>query len=164
MISLRKILHPTDFSGPSKHALSYAVALAEAFQAELHLLHVVEEVARAAYFDVLQVPPVADMVDECVAEAKRIMADLVPEEHRGKLREVASHVRTGIPFLEIVHCAEELQADLIVCGTHGRSGLKHVLFGSVAERIVRKAPCPVLSVRHPEHTFQMPLRQDRAEG
>ena len=65
-------------------------------------------------------------------------------------------VRRGAPFLETIRCAQELGVDLIVCGTHGRTGLKHALFGSVAEKIVRKAPCPVLSVRHPEHRFEMP--------
>ena len=65
-------------------------------------------------------------------------------------------IRKGAPFLEIIRCAQEIEADLIVCGTHGRSGIKHALFGSVAEKVVRKAPCPVLSVRHPEQEFEMP--------
>jgi nucleotide-binding universal stress UspA family protein len=164
MITMKRILHPTDFSEPSEHALSYAIAMAEEFNAELHLLHVVEEVARAAYFDVLQVPPVADMLDDCIGEAKRIMDDMVSEENKAKVGKIECHVRTGVPFLEIVNCAEELQADMIVCGTHGRSGLKHVLFGSVAERIVRKAPCPVLSVRHPEHKFEMPTTKGKQES
>ena len=61
-----------------------------------------------------------------------------------------------MPFVQIVRAAADLKADLIVLGTHGRSGLKHALFGSVAEKVVRKAPCPVLSVRHPDHKFEMP--------
>ena len=65
-------------------------------------------------------------------------------------------LRKGSPFLEIVRYAKDKNIDLIVLGTHGRSGLSHVLLGSVAERVVRKAPCPVLTVRHPEHEFVMP--------
>jgi nucleotide-binding universal stress UspA family protein len=69
---------------------------------------------------------------------------------------VVRELRKGSPFLEIVRYAKDKNIDLIVLGTHGRSGLSHVLLGSVAERVVRKAPCPVLTVRHPEHEFVMP--------
>ena len=65
-------------------------------------------------------------------------------------------VRQGPPFLEIVRYAQEANIDLIVLGTHGRGGLAHMLLGSVAEKVVRKAPCPVLTVRHPEHEFVAP--------
>ena len=63
---------------------------------------------------------------------------------------------TGSPFLEIIQYAKENNVDLIVMGTHGHSGLVHVLLGSVTERVVRKAPCPVLTIRHPEHEFIHP--------
>jgi nucleotide-binding universal stress UspA family protein len=66
-------------------------------------------------------------------------------------------MRVGAPFLEIIHAAQSESADLIVMGTHGRSGLAHVLMGSVAERVVNKAPCPVLTVRHPDRKFKHPL-------
>ncbi len=69
---------------------------------------------------------------------------------------VMTEVQMGRPFIEIIRYAREKKIDLIVLGTHGRSGLKHVLLGSVAERVVRKAPCPVLTIRHPEHEFVMP--------
>ncbi len=65
-------------------------------------------------------------------------------------------VRQGPPFLEIVRYAQEANIDLIVLGTHGRGGLAHMLLGSVAEKVVREAPCPVLTVRHPEHEFVAP--------
>ncbi len=155
MITIQRILHPTDFSDSSKHALTYAVSFAQEYSAELCLLHVIEEVARAMYFDMLQTPPLAEIMADIEAQANTAMRKLLPEECEGKLQ-VEYIVRTGVPFLEIVGCAEEIKADMIVCGTHGRTGLKHVLFGSVAERVVRKASCPVLSVRHPEHKFEMP--------
>ena len=70
--------------------------------------------------------------------------------------EVATQHGIGVPFQEIVRQAEEHHADLIIMGTHGRTGLRHALLGSVAEKVVRKAPCPVLTVRHPEHEFVHP--------
>jgi len=155
VITIRRILHPTDFSDSSRHALTYAISFAQEYGAELYLLHVVEEVARAMYFDMLQTPPLAEIMADIAAQANTALRELLPEECEGKLQ-VDYIVRTGAPFLEIVRCAEEIKADMIVCGTHGRTGLKHVLFGSVAERVVRKAPCPVLSVRHPEYKFEMP--------
>jgi nucleotide-binding universal stress UspA family protein len=65
-------------------------------------------------------------------------------------------VREGTPFYEIITCAKELEVDLIILGTHGRGPFAHMLMGSVAEKVVRKAPCPVLTVRHPEHEFVHP--------
>ena len=75
---------------------------------------------------------------------------------RAEYEDVSGAVRIGSAFLEIIQYAKEVQADLIVVGTHGRTGLKHMIIGSVAEKVVRKAPCPVLSVKHPEHAFEMP--------
>ena len=155
MIKLEKIIHPTDFSEPSRYALRYAMSFAEEYGATLVIVHVIEEVAKAMYFDMLQAPPLADLMADIEKQAERALKDLVPEEHREKLT-IEHVIRKGVPFLEIVRCAEEMKADMIVCGTHGRTGLKHALFGSVAEKIVRKSPCPVLSVRHPEHQFEMP--------
>jgi nucleotide-binding universal stress UspA family protein len=68
-----------------------------------------------------------------------------------------SLMRVGAPFLEIINMAQSEGADLIVMGTHGRTGLSHVLMGSVAERVVNKAPCPVLTIRHPDRKFKHPL-------
>ena len=155
MIKVKKILHPTDFSEPSKHALSYALAFAEEFGADVIILHVIEEIARAMYFDMLQTPPLAQIMSDIEAQADKALHELVPEPYRDTLT-VEYLVRKGVPFLQVVACAEEMKADLIVVGTHGRSGLKHVIFGSVAEKIVRKAPCPVLSVRHPELKLLLP--------
>ena len=155
MIKLETILHPTDFSEPSNYALKYALSFAEEYKAKLVVCHVIEEVAKAMYFDMLQAPPLAELMADIEAQAQKALDDLVPAEYREKLT-IEHVIRKGVPFLEIVRCAEEIRADMIVCGTHGRTGLKHALFGSVAEKIVRKSPCPVLSVRHPEHQFEMP--------
>ena len=155
MIEIKTILHPTDFSEPSKYALRYALALAKEFNARLCILHVVEEISNAMYFEMLQAPPLAQLMADIEDQAKKALNDLVPPEMKGEV-ETEYLIRKGVPFLEIVRGAEQLKADIIVCGTHGRTGLKHALFGSVAEKVVRKAPCPVLSVRHPDHKFEMP--------
>lgn len=156
MIEIARILHPTDFSAPSKHAMYYALAFAREFKAKLYVLHVIEEITGAAYFDVLQTPPLAQLMDDIEAQARSALEELLPEDVRRGV-ETESLIRKGVPFLEIIRCADEVKADVIVCGTHGRTGLKHALFGSVAEKVVRKASCPVLSVRHPEHVFEMPV-------
>ena len=158
MIQLKTILHPTDFSESSGHALDYAVSLAEKCGAKLCVLHVIEEISRTMYFDMLQAPPLAQLMSDIEAQARKALEGLLPPEVAEKI-EVEYHIRRGVPFLEAVRCATQIGADMIVCGTHGRTGLKQALFGSVAEKIVRKAPCPVLSVRHPEHKFEMPGRE-----
>ena len=155
MIEMKSILHPTDFSESSKHAMSYAISFAEQYGAKLYCLHVIEEVTGAMYFDMLQTPPLAQLMGEIEEQAKKALDELLPSDVKERLN-VEYIIRRGAAFLETVRCAEELNVDLIVCGTHGRTGLKHAIFGSVAEKIVRKAPCPVLSVRHPEHRFEMP--------
>ncbi len=155
MIRIQTILHPTDFSEPSKYALDYALSFAEEYNASLRVLHVIEEVSSALYFDMLQAPPLAQLMADIEKQAQQAMEQLIASDLRARFR-VETLIRKGVPFLEIIRCAEETKADIIVCGTHGRTGLKHALFGSVAEKVVRKAPCPVLSVRHPEHKFVMP--------
>ena len=155
MIKMAKILHPTDFSEPSRYALGYAVSFAREFGAQLWVLHVIEEVARAMYFDMLQAPPVAAIMADIEAQAKKLLDGLLDDDVKKELN-AQCLIRKGVPFLEVVRCAEEIGADIIVCGTHGHTGIKHVLFGSVAEKIIRKSPCPVLSVRHPEHQSETP--------
>lgn len=155
MIEMKTILHPTDFSEPSKHALSYAISFAREFGAKLYVLHVIEEVAKAAYFDMMQMPPLAEIMADIETEARKALDNLLDDEVKEQI-EVEYVILRGAPFLETVRYAEEIKADMIVCGTHGHTGIKHALFGSVAEKIIRKAPCPVLSVRHPDHKFEMP--------
>ncbi|MGO8702853.1 MAG: universal stress protein [Candidatus Brocadiia bacterium] len=155
MQAIKTILHPTDFSESSKHAMSYAINFAQEFQAKLILLHVIEEISSALYFDMLQAPPLTQLMVNIEKQARQALDEVLPPELRGKLP--AEYIlRKGVPFVEILNCATHVKADMIVLGTHGRTGLKHALFGSVAEKVVRKASCPVLSVRHPSQKFVMP--------
>ena len=155
MIDLRRILVPTDFSKHSENALKYAVAFAEKFGAELHLLHVVQDLALFVPDAVGNAPPVVPPIDQLTAAVRESLQRVIREHGLERFR-VCPEVREGTPFYEIIQCAREKDVDLIVMGTHGRSGLAHVLLGSVSEKVVRKAPCPVLTVRHPEHEFIHP--------
>jgi nucleotide-binding universal stress UspA family protein len=98
---------------------------------------------------------VEELVKQREAEDRKLLDEFIPPELKKGITVETIH-RVGIPFMEIIKAAREKEADLIVIATHGKSGLSHILFGSVAEKVVRKAPCPVLSIRHPEHEFIMP--------
>jgi nucleotide-binding universal stress UspA family protein len=155
MIKMKTILHPTDFSEPSKYALGYAVACAKEFEAKLYLLHVIPDIPVVTYYGMMGIPPSPEFMMDMEKEARKALENLLPPEVRGTIP-VQCLLRNGAAFVEIIRCAEEIKADMIVCGTHGRTGLKHVLIGSVAENVVRHSSCPVLTVRHPEHKFEMP--------
>lgn len=155
MIALQKILVPTDFSDASACALRYGRALAEAFGASLHLLHVVENLVAHAWTAEVYVTALPGLLEEVEREAiERINGLLTPSERAALRAELA--VVGGSPFLEIIRYARASQIDLIVMGTHGRGPVEHMLLGSVAEKVVRKAGCPVLTVRHPQHEFVRP--------
>ncbi|NQT87591.1 universal stress protein, partial [bacterium] len=154
-MSLTKILFPTDFSPFSLQALDYAAALAQDYGAELHVLHVVPTAEM-----ILPVEPAAPIVDtsffdEMEAGAEERLQTVVPEALARGL-DVTLAMRRGSAFVEIVQYAREEGISLVVIATHGRTGLRHALFGSVAEKVVRKAPCPVLSIRPKGHEFHMP--------
>jgi universal stress protein A len=151
MIKIQKILCPVDFSDCSEHALQYAVAFAQAHQAELHVLHVMEPAAYGAEMEGLSAGVLKEITESAAARLNELT-----ERVRKQCPTVAQHSATGAAFVEIIKQAREQDVDLIVMGTHGRTGLAHVLIGSCAERVVRKAPCPVLTVKHPEHEFVLP--------
>jgi nucleotide-binding universal stress UspA family protein len=153
-LRIRNIICAVDFSEYSEYALRYAVHFAETFDADLKLLHVVELPFLPSY-SLAGVPDLSIPTEEIEAGARQKMDEVVAK-WRAKYAKVEGQVRTGTAFVEIIGYAREVDADLIVVGTHGRTGLRHMLIGSVAEKIVRKAPCPVLSVKHPSHQFQMP--------
>ena len=123
------------------------------YEAELHVVHVVDE-AYQYWMSMApsSVPVGAPIVEDVVKSARKNLDRLVQEKIGAGLT-VAPAVLIGRPFMEIVKYAQAQSIDLIVIGTHGRGGLSHVFMGSVAEKVVRKAPCPVLSVHHPEHDF-----------
>jgi nucleotide-binding universal stress UspA family protein len=155
-ISIRRILYPTDFSELSLHALGFARSFCECFSATMHVLHVVDE----AYLHWMAVAPNAVPVgpapDDLLNQAKGQMEDFLRAHLADPPFEVISEVHMGRPFMEIIRYAREKTCDLIVIGTHGRTGLSHVLMGSTVEKVIRKAPCPVLSVRKPGQKFEMP--------
>ena len=148
MLNLRRILVPIDFSPPSRDALVYAAALADKVEAELFLLHVVQDLA-VFLPDAVTVTPVALPPIEQLTAAVRKGLTRFLRESQLEGRPVQEEVREGPPHAEIVSFAAEAGIDLIVMGTHGRGGLRHMLLGSVTEKVVRSAPCQVLTVRHP---------------
>jgi len=155
MVSIHKVLVATDFSEASDEALKYAKGLSEAFGASLHVLHVLEDLAAHAWTTEVYVAALPGVHEEMERQARERLDQSLPAGERDKYRaEVA--LRVGSPFVEIVRYAREERIDLIVMGTHGRGAIAHMLLGSVAERVVRKAPCPVLTVRQPQHEFVMP--------
>ena len=153
-IRLQKILLPTDFSNYSAAATKYACELATKFDAELHILHTLEThlISTPNFGLGLDLPK---YVSESKAAAEKAMTPVLdPKWAAG--RTVIPTVVEGSPKVEIIAYARKHNIDLIVLATHGRSGLAHVLMGSVAESVVRTAPCPVLTVRPEGHQFVMP--------
>jgi nucleotide-binding universal stress UspA family protein len=144
-LGIRSILVPIDFSIHSKNALKYAIPIAEKFRASLHLVYVVEPTIYPADLGFGQVvlPGVEDELREKGAEE---LETLIRREI-GKRVAASSAVRTGNPHQEILREAEERSVDMIVVATHGHSGVEHMLFGSTADRIVRNAHCPVMTIR-----------------
>jgi len=157
MIAIKKILVPTDFSEPSEIAVRYAKEFAATFQAALHVLTVVEENAMMYAWTSPEGAPVslANLRVEMEKNAREQINHILTDEERRKYKAQLVTL-VGSPFVEIVRYAKSQEIDLIVMGTHGRGPIAHMLIGSVAEKVVRKAPCPVLTVRHPEHEFVMP--------
>jgi nucleotide-binding universal stress UspA family protein len=148
--ALHKILLATDFSEPSDAALDYARALAGAFNARIHVLHVLEDLAAHAWTTEVYVAALPGVHEEMERQARERLDAVFPAAERERYG-VQTVLRSGSPFVEILRYASEEAIDLIVMGTHGRGPIAHMLLGSVAERVVRKAPCPVLTVRRPEH-------------
>jgi nucleotide-binding universal stress UspA family protein len=153
-IEIKRILLPTDFSAHSDSATKYACELATRFDAELHVLHTLEvHLASTPTFAMGLALPTYLQESRAAAE-KALEGVLDPQRAAG--RKVVRAVVEGSPKVEIVRYARSQHVDLIVLATHGRSGLAHVLIGSVAENVVRTAPCPVLTVRPEGHQFVMP--------
>jgi nucleotide-binding universal stress UspA family protein len=144
MIVLKNILVATDFGPAADAALAYGRSLATQFDATLHVIHVAEN-----YF----LRPTATDPSVLKAAAARQLEERLTAADRAALHAHAVMEISDRPANTITAYANKTGMDLIVMGTHGRTGLAHVLMGSVAEQVVRTAPCPVLTVRHPEHAF-----------
>ena len=145
MMKIKKILFPTDFTEGALAAMPYVADLAASYGAKLYLLHVIYDMSASTG---LHVPHISlnAMYEEMQKGAEKEIGDF-GAEMSVKLKDVETRVLRGVPYEEILKFARENGVDLIVMGTHGRSGLDRVIFGSTAEKVVRNAECPVLTVR-----------------
>ena len=149
-----KILVPTDFSESAKYALPFAIDLARQYSAKLTILHVVEPIVTPVDFawGTYSFPDVEKQLSGYVEKS---LASIIEEEIPSEIESETTTLH-GKSWREIVSYAKTNEMDLIVMATHGLSGFSHALYGSTAEKVVRKAPCPVLTIRHPEVKFEMP--------
>lgn len=143
MLPVHTILHATDFSTYSKYAFRMACAVARDYKARMIVVHVM--VPPVVVYSEGMVPVQAENIQEVLNERLRTLADQHPEIP------METRLVEGDPATEILRAAEESKCDLIAIGTHGRTGVHRLLMGSVAEQVVRKAPCPVLIIKTPEH-------------
>ncbi len=148
-MKVERILFPTDFSEGSNHALHFAADFAKHYDAKLYILHVIYDVMKATSSHIPHVST-DELYEELDKWAMDEISNCCVEEVRN-LKDVEKKVVKGVPYEEIIKIASDEKIDIIVMGTYGRTGLDRFLFGSTAERVVRKAPCPVLTVRVPEH-------------
>ncbi|HLB06012.1 MAG TPA: universal stress protein [Thermodesulfobacteriota bacterium] len=148
MEKINKILFPTDFSENSNYAFDYALVLAKKFGARLYILHVIHElIDTTGYY----IPNISlDQLQSDLVKGAEEMTGKFIREKMGDFKDYETINTTGLPHIEILNMAKEKEMDMIVMGTHGRTGIDRVLFGSTAEKVVKKASCPVLTVRHPE--------------
>lgn len=153
MANFKRILLATDFSETSTCAVEHAILMAQTFKADLHVLHVLESETPLMMDGIAYLPP--SYFEEVEKQAAEKLEAVISRNDRDKLS-VTLVMRRGAAFLEIIRYARDQKMDLIVLGTHGRGALTHVLLGNVAEKVVRHAPCPVLTIRHPQHQFVMP--------
>jgi len=146
-----KILMPTDFSEHSKVAVPWAVDMAKKYNAELHIIHVFDEAALDAYFFNYSTTP-----GEYFEKIRNGFNGEVDAYFKGAETGdimIVPVLANGNPFVEIVKYAKENGVDIIVMGTHGKTGMAHMLLGSITEKVIHKAHCPVLTVRNPEFEY-----------
>ncbi len=149
----KRILYPVDFSEYADEILQYAESIAKQFGAELHLLHIIPNLNYFTPYESFLTPENVVAIEQSIeGEVSRDMANIAKRVDVP----VRKAVRTGVTFMEIIDYIKTENIDLVVMGTHGRSGIEHILIGSVAEKIVRKAPCPVMTIRPKGRTFSMP--------
>lgn len=156
MITLNQILVATDFSEPSEAALNYGRELASHFGTKLHVLHVTQNSYANAFGAQAWVAMAPDLQQQIEEDARRRLTDLLVDSDKSGPETIPVVLTGSSPAFAIIDYAREHGIDLVVMGTHGRGAIAHLVMGSVAERVVRFAPCPVLTVRHPEHEFVRP--------
>lgn len=147
MKPFEKIVTAIDFSESSDLAFEYSLTLAKQFQAELTIIHVINEPVDLRGF---YVPHISfEQLEREIEEGAQKMMETFCQTKIEDFTRYKTVVVPGIPYEEIIRKAEEVGASLIVLGTHGRKGIDHLIFGSTAERVVRGASCPVLTIRMP---------------
>lgn len=152
-MNLKRILVPVDFSPSSRLALDYALALAERFQASVDVLHCWEVPAYLRPdLTVWSGEVSVTLADHARREAEKGMQEFLADAKSKGSLPVASRIVAGAPYATILAACDESGCDLVVMGTHGRTGLSHLVLGSVAEKVVRHAKCPVMTVRAPRNS------------
>lgn len=149
----KKILCPVDFSEFTDEILAYAVSVAKHFNAELHLIHVIPNLNYFTPYESFLTPENLVAIERNIEGEVGRDFDKITKKLDFPFQRI---IKTGVTFVEIIDYVKDKDIDLVVMGTHGRSGLEHILIGSVAEKVVRKSPCPVLTVRPKNKAFKMP--------
>ena len=148
-----KILSPVDFSEFTDEILVYAVNIANRFNSELHLIHVIPNLNYFTPYESFLTPENLVAIERNIEGEVGKDFDKITKKLNLPFKRI---VKTGVTFVEIIDYIKQQEIDLVVMGTHGRSGIEHILIGSVAEKVVRKSPCPVLTVRPKGKAFSMP--------
>jgi nucleotide-binding universal stress UspA family protein len=154
MVAFKEILIPTDFSEYSLRAIDYAVEIAQKFGSHLTLVYVVEPLLQTA--DLTWTTVDLEELNKAHSDTSEKQLAKLVGERIPKGVSCDARILFGKAFVEILKYAKGENADLIVMATHGRGAISHLLMGSTAEKVVRKASCPVLTVKHPKHVFAMP--------
>jgi len=149
----KKILCPVDFSEFTDEILVYAVNIANRFNSELHLIHVIPNLNYFTPYESFLTPENLVAIERNIEGEVGKDFDKITKKLNLPFKRI---VKTGVTFVEIIDYIKQQEIDLVVMGTHGRSGIEHILIGSVAEKVVRKSPCPVLTVRPRGKAFSMP--------
>ena len=156
MVELKQILYPSDFSEHSLAALPYALELCRRFDARLHVLHVVDDAYQYWMASGEGTVPVVVSEEELLGSARQQMTKFIDQHLAAEKQQIVTKLAVGKPFVEIIRYARNQSIDMIVIASHGHGALTSMLMGSVAEKVVRKSSCPVLTIRHGEHKFEMP--------
>ncbi len=148
----KKILCPLDFSEFTDEIVDYAVSIAGKYGAELHFLHVIPNLNYYTPYESFLTPENLIALESSIETEVGKDFDKIMKKIDMPVKKV---IKSGAPFVEIIEYVKAESMDLIVMGTHGRSGIEHILIGSVAEKVVRKSPCPVLTIRPRNKAFKM---------